>query len=110
MRSHQIKQGIERAPHRALLKATGVTDADMGKPFIAIVNSYIDIVPGHVHLQAFGKLIKDAVRAAGVFYLDLFYNLVAFSATAQTGIRSLTTRTRRIMTIRERAALACINV
>jgi dihydroxy-acid dehydratase len=65
MRSHQIKQGIERAPHRALLKATGVTDADMGKPFIAIVNSYIDIVPGHVHLQAFGKLIKDAVRAAG---------------------------------------------
>ena len=65
MRSHQIKQGIERAPHRALLKATGVTDADMGKPFIAIVNSYIDIVPGHVHLQSFGRLIKDAVRAAG---------------------------------------------
>jgi dihydroxy-acid dehydratase len=65
MRSNQIKRGIERAPHRALLKATGVTDADMGKPFIAIVNSYIDIVPGHVHLQAFGKLVKDAVRAAG---------------------------------------------
>src|SRR5512145_1323164 len=65
MRSDQVKKGIERAPHRALLKATGVTDADMGKPFIAIVNSYIDIVPGHVHLQAFGKLIKDAVRAAG---------------------------------------------
>jgi len=65
MRSDQIKRGIERAPHRALLKATGVTDADMGKPFIAIVNSYIDIIPGHVHLQAFGKLVKDAVRAAG---------------------------------------------
>jgi len=65
MRSDQIKRGIERAPHRALLKATGVTDADMGKPFIAIVNSYVDVVPGHVHLQAFGKLIKDAVRAAG---------------------------------------------
>jgi dihydroxy-acid dehydratase len=65
MRSNQVKQGIERAPHRALLKATGVSDADMGKPFIAIVNSYIDIVPGHVHLQAFGKLVKDAVRAAG---------------------------------------------
>src|SRR5512139_3286733 len=65
MRSNQVKEGIERAPHRALLKATGVSDADMGKPFIAIVNSYIDIVPGHVHLQAFGKLIKDAVRAAG---------------------------------------------
>ncbi len=65
MRSDQIKRGIERAPHRALLKATGVTDADMGKPFIAIVNSYVDVVPGHVHLQGFGKLVKDAVRAAG---------------------------------------------
>ena len=65
MRSDSIKRGVERAPHRALLKATGVTDADMGKPFIAVVNSYIDIIPGHVHLQAFGKLIKDAVRAAG---------------------------------------------
>ena len=65
MRSDQIKRGIERAPHRALLKATGVTDADMEKPFIAIVNSYVDVVPGHVHLQSFGKLIKDAVRAAG---------------------------------------------
>jgi dihydroxy-acid dehydratase len=65
MRSDQIKHGIERAPHRALLKATGVTDADMGKPFIAIVNSYVDVVPGHVHLQAFGRLVKDAVRAAG---------------------------------------------
>ena len=65
MRSSQIKDGFERSPHRALLKATGVTDADMGKPFIAIVNSYVDIVPGHVHLQQFGKLIKEAVRAAG---------------------------------------------
>lgn len=65
MRSDKIKQGFERSPHRALLKATGVTDADMQKPFIAIVNSYVDIVPGHVHLQPFGKLIKDAVRAAG---------------------------------------------
>jgi dihydroxy-acid dehydratase len=65
MRSNLIKQGIERAPHRALLKATGVTDADMKKPFIAVVNSYVDIIPGHVHLQSFARLIKDAVRAAG---------------------------------------------
>ena len=64
IRSNQ--KGFERAPHRALLKATGVVnDADMGKPFIAIVNSYVDIVPGHVHLQSFGKIVKDAVRAAG---------------------------------------------
>ena len=49
------KKDIEKAPHRALLRATGVTEADMGKPFIAIVNSYVDIVPGHVHLQEFRK-------------------------------------------------------
>ena len=65
MRSDQIKRGIERAPHRSLLKATGVTDADMGKPFIAIVNSHVDIVPGHVHLDRFGQIVKEAVRAAG---------------------------------------------
>ncbi len=65
MRSNKIKKGFERAPHRALLKATGVRDSDMNKPFIAICNSYVDIVAGHVHLQAFGKLIKDAVRLAG---------------------------------------------
>src|SRR5512146_118684 len=65
MRSNQMKSGIERAPHRALLKATGLTDADMKKPFIAVVNSYVDIIPGHVHLQSFARLIKDAIRAAG---------------------------------------------
>ena len=65
MRSDRIKKGFERAPHRALLKATGVTDADMGKPFIAVCNSYIDIIPGHRHLQRVGAVVKDAVREAG---------------------------------------------
>jgi dihydroxy-acid dehydratase len=66
MRSDKIKQGFERAPHRALLKATGVVcDRDMGKPFVAVVNSYVDVIPGHAHLQGFGKLVKEAVRAAG---------------------------------------------
>ncbi len=65
MRSDQIKKGFERAPHRALLRATGVRDEDFAKPFIAIVNSYVDIIPGHVHLQDFGRLVKQAVRAAG---------------------------------------------
>lgn len=65
MRSDTIKKGFERAPHRSLLKATGVSDADMGKPFIAVCNSYIDIIPGHVHLQQFGKVVKQAIRAAG---------------------------------------------
>ncbi len=65
MRSDTIKKGFERAPHRALLRATGLQDEDFDKPFIAIVNSYVDIIPGHVHLQEFGRLVKDAVRAAG---------------------------------------------
>lgn len=65
MRSNQIKSGFEKAPHRSLLKATGVTDEDMNKPFVAIVNSYIDIIPGHVHLQEFARQIKQAVREAG---------------------------------------------
>ncbi len=65
MRSDTIKAGYEKAPHRALLRATGVREEDMGKPFVAIVNSYVDIVPGHVHLQEFGRLVKEAVRAAG---------------------------------------------
>ncbi len=66
MRSDIIKKGFEKAPHRALLRATGmVREEDFDKPFIAIVNSYVDIVPGHVHLQEFGKLVKEAVREAG---------------------------------------------
>jgi len=65
MRSDTVKKGFDKAPHRALLRATGLQDEDFNKPFVAIVNSYVDVVPGHVHLQEFGKLVKDAVRAAG---------------------------------------------
>ncbi|GAC1566164.1 MAG: hypothetical protein NVS3B14_06690 [Ktedonobacteraceae bacterium] len=66
MRSDQIKLGFERAPHRGLLRATGVVgENDFNKPFIAVCNSYVDVVPGHVHLQAFGKFVKEAIRAAG---------------------------------------------
>jgi dihydroxy-acid dehydratase len=65
MRSDMIKKGFDRAPHRSLLRAAGVKDEDFDKPFIAICNSYIDIIPGHVHLQEFGQLVKEAVREAG---------------------------------------------
>jgi dihydroxy-acid dehydratase len=65
MRSDEIKRGAERAPHRSLLKACGLTDKDMSKPFIAVCNSYVDIVPGHRHLQEFGALVKEAIREAG---------------------------------------------
>ncbi len=65
MRSDLIKRGIERAPHRALLKSLGVTDNDMNKPFIGIANSYTSIVPGHIHLRAIGEAVKEGILAAG---------------------------------------------
>ncbi|WP_211171146.1 dihydroxy-acid dehydratase [Bacillus sp. DNRA2] len=65
LRSNMIKSGFDRAPHRSLLRAAGVKEEDFNKPFIAVVNSYIDIVPGHVHLQEFGKIVKEAIREAG---------------------------------------------
>jgi dihydroxy-acid dehydratase len=67
MRSDMIKKGDERAPHRSLLRATGViqSDADFDKPFIAVANSFVEIVPGHAHLNKVGELVKVAVREAG---------------------------------------------
>jgi len=65
MRSDIVKKGIERAPHRSLMRATGLKSGDFDKPFIAICNSYTNIVPGHCHLDRAGKVIADAIRAAG---------------------------------------------
>lgn len=67
MRSDQIKKGIDAAPARSLLYATGQVKNihDMNKPFIAICNSYIDIVPGHVHLRELADIAKEAIREAG---------------------------------------------
>ncbi|WP_321382751.1 dihydroxy-acid dehydratase [uncultured Enterococcus sp.] len=67
MRSDKIKKGIEAAPARSLLYATGQVKSarDMEKPFIAICNSYIDIVPGHVHLRELADIAKEAIREAG---------------------------------------------
>jgi dihydroxy-acid dehydratase len=65
MRSDEVKKGFQRAPHRGLLRACGLTDADINKPFIGIANSYCDIVPGHVHLNKVAQIIKQAVRKAG---------------------------------------------
>ena len=66
-RSDTIKRGLNRAPHRSLLRATGQMRSadDFDRPFIAVCNSYVDIVPGHAHLQEFGAIVKRAVRAAG---------------------------------------------
>lgn len=65
MRSDVVKSGPERGPHRSLMKAAGLTDDEIRRPMIAIANSYTDIVPGHVHLDAVGELLKREIRAAG---------------------------------------------
>ena len=65
MRSNTIKKGFQRAPHRSLLYACGLTDEDMHKPFIGVVNSFCEIVPGHIHLNKVGQTVKTAIRKAG---------------------------------------------
>jgi len=65
MKSHSIKQGIERAPHRALLRAVGVQSGDFNKPFIGVVNSFNEIVPGHIHLNSIAAAVKSGIIAAG---------------------------------------------
>lgn len=60
-----IKKGVDRAPHRSLLYATGVKTKDLDKPFIGVCNSYIDIIPGHMHLNKFAEVVKAAIREAG---------------------------------------------
>ncbi|HUU19963.1 MAG TPA: dihydroxy-acid dehydratase [Sedimentisphaerales bacterium] len=65
MKSDTVKKGFQRAPHRALLRACGLKDADIDKPFIGIANSFCEIVPGHVHLNKVAQVVKDSVRKAG---------------------------------------------
>lgn len=65
MRSDTVKAGYQRAPHRSLIRATGVKTEDFGKPFIAVCSSYTDIVPGHCHLRDVNELVKAEIRAAG---------------------------------------------
>lgn len=65
MRSDVIKKGYQRAPHRSLLRATGLKDSDFNKPFIGVANSYIDIIPGHFYLNKYAEIIKDEIRKAG---------------------------------------------
>lgn len=65
MRSDMIKKGVDRAPHRSLLYATGIKTKDLEKPFIGVCNSYIDIIPGHRHLNKFAEIVKAAIWEAG---------------------------------------------
>jgi dihydroxy-acid dehydratase len=65
MKSDVVRKGIERAPHRALLRALGCSDKDLQQPFIGIINSFSEVVPGHIHLDTIADAVKSGVRAAG---------------------------------------------
>ncbi|MCX8082056.1 MAG: dihydroxy-acid dehydratase [bacterium] len=65
MRSDNIKKGLERTPHRSLLKAIGLTDEEIEKPIIAVANSANEIVPGHIHLNKIAESVKAGIRMAG---------------------------------------------
>ena len=65
MRSDMVKKGIERAPHRSLLRAVGCSSDDWDKPFIGVINSFTEIVPGHIHLQTIAKAVKEGIRSRG---------------------------------------------
>jgi dihydroxy-acid dehydratase len=65
MRSDVIRRGVERAPHRSLLYATGLTPEEIDRPLIGVVNSHNDLVPGHVHLDRVGRAVKTGVSMAG---------------------------------------------
>ncbi len=65
MKSDAVKKGLERAPHRSLLKAAGFTDEELARPLVGIANSFNEIIPGHVHLRQIVEAVKAGVRAAG---------------------------------------------
>ncbi|MFA5238867.1 MAG: dihydroxy-acid dehydratase [Phycisphaerae bacterium] len=88
MRSDMIKKGFQRAPHRGLLHACGLAEADMNKPFIGVANSFCEIVPGHVHLNKVAQTVKQAVRDAGGAAFE--FNTIAVCdgiAMAHTGMK-----------------------
>ena len=65
MRSDLMKEGVSRAPHRSLLKALGITDSEMKRPFVAVVSSKSDYIPGHTHLDTITKAVEAGIRNAG---------------------------------------------
>jgi dihydroxy-acid dehydratase len=65
MKSDAIKKSVERAPHRSLLYSLGLSDKEMRKPFVAVVNSFNEIVPGHIHLRSIADAVKSGIRSAG---------------------------------------------
>ncbi len=65
LRSDSVKRGVARAPHRSLLRAMGLTDRELDQPFIGVINSFSEVIPGHIHLNSIAEAVKGGVRSAG---------------------------------------------
>jgi dihydroxy-acid dehydratase len=65
MKSDAVKKGVERAAHRALLHAVGVSRSDLDRPFVGIINSFSEVVPGHIHLRSIAEAVKQGVSRGG---------------------------------------------
>ena len=72
MRSDRMKKGLERAPHRSLFKALGLTDREIEQPLIGIANSANEVIPGHLHLHSLSEAVKAGIRMAGGTPLEFF--------------------------------------
>ena len=72
MRSDIVKKGLERAPHRSLFYAMGYHPAELEKPLIGVVNSFNEIIPGHVHLDKIATAVKAGIYAAGGLPVEFF--------------------------------------
>jgi dihydroxy-acid dehydratase len=70
LRSRDLHDPLERTAHRALLNVVGISHAEMGKPLVAIVNSWNEVVPGHIHLRTLADVVKQGVREAGGLPLE----------------------------------------
>ena len=87
LRSREVVSGLEGLPRRALLKADGLTDADIERPFIAIANSYNNVVPGHLHLRELGEAVAAGVRVAGATPFE--FNTIAICDGLAMGTRGM---------------------
>jgi dihydroxy-acid dehydratase len=89
LKSDTVKIGVERTPQRALFKASGLTESDLKKPLIAVVNSWNEIVPGHIHLRKIAEAVKTGIRSKGGTPLE--FNTIAICdgiAMAHSGMRN----------------------
>ena len=74
LRSDAVKRGVARAPHRSLLKADGVTDEELGRPLVAVINSRNDIIPGHNNLDKIAEAVKAGIYLAGGVPFEILHH------------------------------------